>query len=182
MDSCNDVIFLKFMRDSNFPSNEANHDVITAITELQGHKKLTDSEISKIEETIIDTKNHLKELEKSVADIREMARDAKHISIGVDGRNGLRGTLDHLAKDVSKLAEDVDFVKKAADNYVSNKEFLTRLLTASFMGIVGQVAFAIWYVSAQHSQQEALKADVTRLLARIDRQSEAPLNGKASLK
>jgi hypothetical protein len=101
--------------------------------------------------------NDFKDLEKSVAEIREMARDAKHISIGVDGRNGLRGTLDLLARDVSKLAADVDFVKKAADDYIGLKSFFTKILVGSFMGIVTQVCFAVWYVSAQHTQQEALK-------------------------
>jgi hypothetical protein len=102
-----------------------------------------------------------------------MARDAKHISIGVDGRNGLRGTLDNLVKDVSKLSSDVEIVKKAADDYVGTKAFLSRLVIASFMGVMGQVCFAVWYVSAQHTQQEAMKQDVTRLLARMDRQADA---------
>lgn len=158
-----------------------HHDVITSLTELQGQKKLTDAELSKLEEAIIDTKEHLKELDKSVSDIREMARDAKHISIGVDGRNGLRGTLDHLARDVNKLATDVECVKKAADDYVGTKEFLKRVILASFMGIMGQVTFAVWYVSAQHAQQEAMKADVSRLLARMDKQADTN-NPKALLK
>lgn len=158
-----------------------HHDVITSLTELQGQKKLTDAELSKLEEAIIDTKEHLKELDKSVSDIREMARDAKHISIGVDGRNGLRGTLDHLARDVSKLTVDVEIVKKAADDYTGTKSFLSKVVLGSFMGIVSQVCFAVWYVSAQHTQQESLKADVSRLLARMDRQADTN-NPKALLK
>lgn len=169
------------MRDPHFSKGEVPQDVIAAITELQGQKKFTESELSKLEETIIATNDHLKELEKSVSEIREMARDAKHISIGVDGRNGLRGTLDHLTKNVSKLAADVEFVKKAADDYIGLKSFFTKLLVGSFMGIVTQVCFAIWYVSAQHTQQEALKADVARLLVRTDHQSDTT-NVKAALK
>lgn len=157
------------------------HDVITSLAELQGYKKLTDIEILKLEETITATKDHLKELDKSVSEIREMARDAKHISIGVDGRNGLRGTLDLLAKDVRKLSSDVEVVKKAADDYVGTKAFLTKVLLGSFMGIVTQVCFAVWYVSAQHTQQESLKADVARLLAKADTQASTA-NSKALLK
>lgn len=165
------------------PSNVTHfqQEVITSITELQGQKKLTDVEISKLEETTSDTKDHLKSLEKAVSEIREMARDAKHISIGVDGRNGLRGTLDNLTKEVAKLSADVQTVKKAADDYVGTKDFLKRVILGSFMGIVGQVTFAAWYVSAQHTQQEAMKADVSRLLARMDRQADAN-NPRALLK
>jgi hypothetical protein len=157
------------------------HDVITSLTELQGQKKLTDIEISKLEETIVGTKDHLKELEKSVSEIREMARDAKHISIGVDGRNGLRGTLDNLAKDVRKLSDDVEVVKKAADDYVGTKAFLIKLLLGSFMGVISQVCFAVWYVSKQTAQQDAMKEEVSRLLVKIDQQKEAP-NTRALLK
>ena len=168
---------------SDYKSSAAHfhHDVITSLTELQGQKKLTEVELSKLGETILDTKDHLKELEKSVSEIREMARDAKHISIGVDGRNGLRGTLDHLAKDVRNLAADLEIVKKAADDYVGTKSFLSKLVVASFMGILGQICFAVWYVSAQHTQQEVLKADVSRLLARMDTQADAN-NPKALIK
>lgn len=184
MVGCNDVYvpplytMLDTSSESSFqPSGNTvspfQQEVITSITELQGQKKLTDVEISKLEETAADTKDHLKSLEKAVSEIREMARDAKHISIGVDGRNGLRGTLDHLVKDVSKLSSDVEIVKKAADDYVGTKEFLKRVILASFMGIIGQVTFAVWYVSAQHAQQESMKADVTRLLARMDSQADA---------
>jgi hypothetical protein len=154
--------------------NHFYNDVIASLTALKSQKQINESAIE-------DTKEHFKEIEKSIAEIREMARDAKHISIGVDGRNGLRGTLEHLARDVSRLAHDVEFVKKAADDYIGLKSFFTKLLVGSFMGIVTQVCFAVWYVSAQHTQQEALKADVARLLARADTQSAA-VNSKALLK
>lgn len=174
----NDFFFNRGDSNPGEYSNHFNNDVISSLTELQNQKKLTETAISKLDQAILDTKDHLKELDKSVSEIREMARDAKHISIGVDGRNGLRGTLDHLAKDVSKLASDVEFVKKAADDYIGLKSFFTKLLVGSFMGIMTQVCFAVWYVSAQHTQQEALKADVTRLLAKVDGQN----NPKALLK
>ena len=147
----------------DYPDHFYN-DVIASLSALKSQKQINEAAIE-------GTKEHFKELEKTIAEIRDMARDAKHISIGVDGRNGLRGTLEHLVRDVGKLAHDVESVKKAADDYIGLKSFFTKLLVGSFMGIVMQVCFAVWYVSAQHTQQEALKADVARLLARADTQS-----------
>jgi hypothetical protein len=170
--------------DDDFKSpNIANfhHDVITSITELQSHRRLTGAELAKMEENMSETKEHLKSLDKSVGEIREMARDAKHISIGVDGRNGLRGTLDHLAKDVGKLKEDVEFVKEAAHSYNGMKVFFSRLLIASFTTVMLQLAAAVWYISAQNAKQEALRSDVNRILLHIDKQGEQT-NLKALIK
>jgi hypothetical protein len=149
----------------DFKSSNVNnyHDVITSITELQGQSRSTDHELSKLE-------NSMEALEKSVSEIRDMARDAKHISIGVDGRNGLRGTLDHLSKDVGKLTEDMHLVKEAANNYNSNKAFLYKLIATSFVTVIIQFGGVVWYVSANHSQQQALRNDVNRIISYVDKQ------------
>lgn len=181
-----DLQFSRNSADDSFGmSSSFQHDVITFITELQGQQKFTDSELNKVksslEESTTNTQEQLKSLEKNVADIRDMARDAKHISIGVDGRNGLRGTLDHLAKDVGKLKEDVEFVKEAAHSYNGMKVFFSRLLIASFATVMLQLAAAVWYISAQNAKQEALRSDVNRILSHIDKQADLT-NTKATIK
>ena len=159
-----------------YPVGALHHDIVTALAELQSQKKLTDSEITNIKVRLeTDTHNtheQLKNLEKSVSQIRDMARDAYVIGVGVDGKNGLRGSLESLARDVTRITEDFEFLRQTAHSYVEIRSFLLRLFVASAATILLQFGGAIWYASSQYSRQESLRNDMNRVISYIDKRSE----------
>jgi hypothetical protein len=98
-----------------------------------------------------------------------MARDAKHISIGVDGKNGLRGSLELLVKDMSGMTEDLEFLRQSAHSYNETKAVLLKLFATSAMAILIQFAAAVWCVSAINARQDSIRQDVNRVLTLIDK-------------
>lgn len=124
--------------------------------------KETSVEIYKLQEQI-------QKIEETLLEVRDIARDAKHISIGVDGKNGLRGTLQKLSEEVEYICKEFTLLKDAADNYKEAKHFVLKLFTASLAAVLVQFSGAVWYLSGQHSKQEALREDVNRLMAYIDK-------------
>lgn len=157
--------------------NEPNiHDIVSDVIELQSHKKLTDVEITNIkvrlESYIATAQEQFRTLGATVNEIRDMARDNKHITIGVDGNNGLKGTLAILVKDVNSMTKDFEFLRQTASSYVDTKAWLMRLLFTSVAAIVFQFAGAAWTLNTQASRQDAFKDDLSKILAYVAKQQQ----------
>lgn len=164
-------------------SNPHDFNTVAAIMQLQNQKLLRDAEIEsireKLEEISTETNDGLKSLESSVASVRDMARDAMHISVGVDGKNGLRGSISTLSEQVHVLVKEFSFLRQTADSYVEMRQMVLRFFATAAIGLLAQFAAAIWYFSAQHAQQEALRQDLNKVLSYIDKQQqELPKAGK----
>lgn len=161
-------------------------DLLLDVTELQSQKKLTDAEITNIkirlESYIATTQEQFRLLGATINEIRDMARDNKHITIGVDGNNGLKGTLASLVKDVNSMAKDFEFLRQTAHSYVEMKTWLIRLLITSVAAIIFQFAGAAWTLNMQASKQDAFKEDLNKVVAFINKQQDDFSKSKASLK
>jgi hypothetical protein len=149
---------------------------VAAIMQLQNQKILRDVEIEGMRQklSIIDADTHenIKALEQSIASVRDMARDAMHISVGVDGKNGLRGSIVNLSEQVHVIVKEFAFLRETAHSYVEMKSIVLKFFATAAVGLFFQFAAAIWYFSGQHQQQEALKADLNKVLAYIEKQQE----------
>jgi hypothetical protein len=149
---------------------------VAAIMQLQNQKILRDAEIEGMRQKLstmdADTHENIKALEQSIASVRDMARDVMHISVGVDGRNGLRGSIASLSEQVQVIVKEFSFLRETANSYVEMKSTVLKFFTTAAIGLFFQFAAAIWYFSGQHQQQEALKADLNKVLAYIEKQQE----------
>lgn len=155
-----------------YPSNDP------AIWELRNQQVLIDSEIENVRVQLTglseNTKKSIESLEHSMHAVRDMARDVMHISIGVDGKNGLRGVTAGLSEQVGVLAKDFGFLRQTADSYVEMRETVLRYFATAALGLLLQFAGAVWYFSGQHQQQQVLKDDLNKVLSLIEKQQETP--------
>jgi hypothetical protein len=159
--------------DSNRPDQ---HKLICLKADLDMYKRLLDMELTNLKtrmDSIVEAgKTQHEELDRVVKETREKVTDAMHISIGVDGRNGLRGTMETVKAELSAISRDLDFLRQAAHSYNSTKQLFTRLFTSTALAIFIQLMGAIWFVSAMHSKQDALRDDLNRVLMYIDKQQQ----------
>ena len=143
------------------------------VAELQSDRKVTVSELDsikiRVESNAITVQEQLRALERSVLEIRDMARDAKHISVGVDGQNGLRGSIANLTRDVNTMTQDFNFLRQTAQNYNETKNLLLRLFMTSAVAVIVQFGGAVWFVSSLHSKQESIREDLNRVIQHIDK-------------
>jgi hypothetical protein len=150
---------------------------VAAIIQLQQQKLVRDAEIEAIKHRISnisdDTGESIKSLETSVAAIRDMARDAMHISVGVDGKNGLRGSIATLSEQVNVLVKEFSFLRRTADSYMEMRDLVIKFFATAAIGLLAQFAGAVWYFSGQHQQQQSLKEDLNKVLIYIDKQQES---------
>lgn len=69
-------------------------DLSTSVSALESHRRLAEVEITnmrvKVDAHIATTQEQFKNLVSTMAEIRDMARDNRNITIGFDGNNGLR--------------------------------------------------------------------------------------------
>jgi hypothetical protein len=144
-----------------------------SLIELQGDKKVIVSELDsmkiRVESNALTVQEQLRALERSVLEIRDMARDAKHISVGVDGQNGLRGSIANLTRDVTSMTQDFNFLRQTAHNYNETKNLLLRLFVTSAVAVIIQFGGAVWFVSSLHSKQESIREDLNRVIRHIDK-------------
>lgn len=120
-------------------------------------------------------KRRLDDVEGTLKVVQDQARDALHVAIGVDGRNGLRGSLNTLVSDVSKITEALHGLKQHASDYAEMKSTLLKLFAACGITILCQFGSAVWFVSSLHNRQENMREDLNRVLAILDkRYAEAP--------
>jgi len=148
-------------------------ELFESVNDLQSDKKVTVAELESIkirlESNALTVQEQLRALERSVLDIRDMARDAKHISVGVDGQNGLRGSIANLTRDVNSMTQDFNFLRQTAHNYTETKNLLMRLFVTSAVAVVVQFGGAVWFVSSLHSKQESIREDLNRVIRYIDK-------------
>jgi hypothetical protein len=104
-----------------------------------------------------------------------MARDNKHITIGVDGNNGLKGTLAILVKDVHTMTKDFEFLRQTAHSYVEMKSWFVRLLATSLAAIVFQFVGAAWTLNTQATRQDVFKEDMSKIVAYVNKQQQDEL-------
>jgi hypothetical protein len=175
------------LEDHDSLSSEEAHNAHPYLQKLRAdvdmHKKLLEIELSNIKsrmDSIVETgKTQHEALDRVLNETREKVRDAMHISIGVDGRNGLRGTMEIVKAELSAISKDLEFLKQAAYSYNSTKQLFTRLFTSTALAIFIQLMGAIWFVSAMHSKQDALRDDLNRVLIYIDKQQQQHEPGKS---
>jgi hypothetical protein len=155
---------------SQYPSSDP------AIWELRNQQVMIDSEIENVKKQLTglseNTKKSIESLENSMQTVRDMARDVMHISIGVDGKNGLRGVTAGLSEQVAVLAKEFGFLRQTADSYVEMRQTVLRYFATAAMGLFLQFAAAIWYFSGQHQQQQVLKDDLNKVLLFIEKQQQ----------
>lgn len=163
---------------SNYPEEAISNDfnTVAAILQLQNQKLIRDAEIENIRQNLLnmtlETNETLKTLEASVSSVRDMARDAMHISVGVDGKNGLRGSLTNLSEQMAVLVKEFAYLKETAHSYVEMKQLVMKFFATAAVGLFFQFAAAIWYFSGQHQQQQAMRDDLNKVLSYIDKQQE----------
>jgi hypothetical protein len=148
-------------------------------TELEMQQKYMDNEIStiknKLETWNYQTGENFKALEKSVAEIKDMATRALHVSIGVDGRNGLRGSLETIIKDMNGMSKDFEFLRSSAHSYVETRSLLLKLFAVSAAAVVVQLCGIVWYFGSQHSRQEVMREDLNKVIGYIEKMKEDTL-------
>jgi len=153
---------------------DLRHCVITLKADLENQKKLIALELNNIKlkmDNLIATDNEkLDALDIAVSEAREKARDAMHVSVGVDGKNGLRGVMEILIRDVANMSKDIEVLRQTANSYTETKTLLARLFTSTALALFLQFAGAIWFVSALHSKQESIRQDLNRVLLYIEKQ------------
>lgn len=158
-------------QESNF--NPRRYDIAVSLTEIQAQQKSFEEELEefkiKIEANSIANQEQLRKLESAILEVRDKARDAMHISIGVDGKNGLRGSLESLVRDVTSMSESFNDLKQSVSGYSDMKSLLLRIFAASAMTILCQFGGAVWLVSSIHSKQESMREDLNRVLAILDK-------------
>lgn len=164
------------LTDSEGNSRTVRHRIISLKADVDMHKKLLDMELNNIKtrmDSIIETgKTQHEALDRIVSETRERVKDALHISIGVDGKNGLRGNMELVKTELLGISKDLEFLRQAAYSYNSTKQLFTRLFTSTAVAIGIQLMGAIWFVSAMHSKQEAIREDLNRVIVHLDKQSE----------
>ena len=164
------------MSDYHEEAISQDFNTVTAIMQLQNQKLLRDAEMDTIRQrlTVLDTavNENIKALETSISSVRDMARDAMHISVGVDGRNGLRGSIANLSEQMAVLVKEFGFLKETANSYMEMKNLVLKFFATAAIGLFFQFATAIWYFSGQHQQQQALREDLNKVLSYVDKQQE----------
>jgi hypothetical protein len=157
--------------------SKIDHNKLVSLrSDFDMHKRVLELELAGIKtrmDSIIETnKTQHEALDRIVNETKERVKDALHISIGVDGRNGLRGTLETVRAELGVISKDLEFLRQSAYSYNSTKQLFTRLFTSTALAIFIQLMGAIWFVSAMHSKQEALREDLNRVLVYIDKQQQ----------
>lgn len=149
------------------------HELTGAVNALESDRKVTVAELDgikiRLESNALTVQEQLRSLERSVMDIRDMARDAKHISVGVDGQNGLRGSIANLTRDVNSMTQDFNFLRQTANNYNETKNLLLRLFVTSAVAVIVQFGGAVWFVSSLQSKQESIREDLNRVIRHMDK-------------
>lgn len=161
----------------------ARYNLAINIAEIQAQQESFEQELEdlkiKLEANSVANQEQLRNLERAVLEVRDKARDAMHVSIGVDGRNGLRGSLESLVRDVASMSESLNIVKQSASNYADMKALMLRLFAASAMTILCQFGGAVWLVSSLHSRQEDMRQDLNRVLALLDKHRDDQIKSTA---
>jgi hypothetical protein len=103
-------------------------------------------------------------IEKELRDTRDIARDTLHIAIGVDGRNGIRGSLNDLTTSVDRIKEEFLFLRETANNYKELKGTIGRFLLTSLLAFVIQFAGVIWFFANEHNAKENIKIQITAII------------------
>ena len=170
------------MADYHEEAISQDFNTVAAIMQLQNQKLLRDAEIDMIRQKLTtidaDINENIKSLEFSISSVRDMARDAMHITVGVDGKNGLRGSMANLSEQVAVLVKEFGFLRETANSYVEMKDLILKFFATAAIGLFFQFAGAIWYFSGQHQQQQALREDLNKVLSYINKQQEVVKAGK----
>ena len=160
----------------DFSSEHNQLSIMAALSDLQSHKKVTDAEISNVKIRIDSLSSTVKEqvsnLERAVLEARDKARDAMHVSVGVDGKNGLRGSMETMLRELTSMSEDFTVLRQTAQNYTETKDFLLRLFVSSAVAMFIQFGGAIWFLSSMHNKQENMREDLNRVITYIDKKSD----------
>lgn len=160
-----------------------SEELYQAQSELELHQKFMDGEINSVKSKL-DTHNQqttdqIKLLEKSIGEIKDMATRALHVSIGVDGRNGLRGSIEAISKDVASMIKDFEILKSTAKSYTETKSLLLQLFSVSAAAVVAQLCGIVWYFASQHSRQEVMREDLNRVILSIEKIKEEAVPKKS---
>ena len=151
-------------------------DLSTSVSALESHRRLAEVEITnmrvKVDAHIATTQEQFKSLVSTMAEIRDMARDNRNITIGFDGNNGLRGNLASLVHDVTVMAKDFEFLRQTANSYIEMKTWFVRLLITSVCAIVFQLAGGLWSINMQNAKQDSLRDDILKVTAFIEKQQK----------
>ena len=162
-----------FPQNRRSSSSDLGRDIAIKLAELQGEQRATDAELveinHKLEARAISAQEQYRSLEQSVSQIRDIARDALHVTIGVDGKNGLRGTLDALVKDVGNLTREFSTVQETAKNYKEVKDTVVRFFAGFGVVLLAQFFSCVWYLSNEHVQRENMRTELNRVISYIDK-------------
>lgn len=115
------------------------------------------------------TTEQIKALEKSVEEIKDIAVRALHVSIGVDGKNGLRGSLENIVRTMGDMTKDFEFLRSSAHSYLETKNLLLKLFAVSAAAVIFQLCGIVWYFASQHSRQEIMREDLNKVIIHVEK-------------
>jgi hypothetical protein len=151
-------------------------DITSTVADLKTQKSLTDAEITNIkirlESYIATTQEQFRTLGSTITEIRDMARDNKHITVGVDGNNGLKGTLEILVRDVTTMTKDFEFLRQTAKGYEETKNWFARVLVTTFIAIGLQFIGSVWTMNMQNNKQDTIREDLGKVMAFVNKQQQ----------
>jgi hypothetical protein len=118
---------------------------------------------------VAEIRYKIKTLEHELRDTRDIARDTLHIVVGVDGKNGIRGTLRDVNTSVNKIKEDFLFLRETANNYKELKGTIGRFLLTSSLAFVLQFAGVIWFFAREHVVVEQLTVQLKKVIEDVEK-------------
>ena len=158
-------------------------DLAASVNSLESGRRLADAEITnmrvRVDAHIATTQEQFKSLTATMAEIRDMARDNRNITIGFDGNNGLRGNLASLVRDVTDMAKDFEFLRQTAKSYTEMKTWFMRLIATSLCAIFFQFLGNMWTLNTQREKQDSLREELIKITSFIDQQKEDSSKARA---
>jgi len=118
---------------------------------------------------VAEIRYKIKTLENELKDTRDIARDTLHIVVGVDGKNGIRGTLYDVNTSVNKIKEDFLFLRETANNYKELKSTIGKFLLTSSLAFVLQFAGVVWFFAREHASVEHLTVQIKKVIEDIEK-------------
>lgn len=106
------------------------------------------------------------QVEKLVGEVRTagvVARDSMAITVGVDGKNGLRGNVSTMRTDVDRISHDVTVMREILENSQALKKLLIGTVSGAVMFGLVQIIGITWFFSSEHAAQESLTRDVVEI-------------------
>jgi hypothetical protein len=112
--------------------------------------------------------NKVNQIEQELKQTADIAIKTWHVSVGVDGKNGIRGSLNDLTLSVNKIKEDFLFLRETANNYNEIKSGIGKFLLGSSLAFIIQFAGVIWFFAVDHTEKEHLTHKIEAVIKDVE--------------